>query len=498
VKLDKASGKYEELEQLEQDAEGIRRDIAKAEGHALKLAGAPKDLRQAKKDERTARAALRGAKAKVEALQKTRGQLNKSLGGPQSQCDRVKKALGQIKKEGSSGQCPTCYRELGDTYEEILAHLQEELTKHQADLDKAQKDLEQVDAELADWTAKSDAAEDLVSNAAQAINKAGVNQQKLSNAKKQLADLLRLGRRNEARQKTLRRIDYDPKRHDEANSEYQRLARIHGQIEALRKTVGREPAVKRSLSVALKRIASTEAALAKARSQRNAIGFDRAAYDAAKKEEDGANAVHRKTAVALADARGELKRLQELFAAAQQMVKDLRLQKERIAKDEEHVRYLERLEAVLKDFREWLAARVKPEIEQYASVLLNQVTAGRYPRIELDEYYGISLNDGTETYPLRRFSGGEEDLANLCLRLAISQVVSSRLSGDDSSLVVLDEVFGSQDEERRQNILQALVRLSETFQQVVLITHTEDINDRVPMVLRVTENAAREAQAVWL
>jgi DNA repair exonuclease SbcCD ATPase subunit len=40
--------------------------------------------------------------------------------------------------------------------------------------------------------------------------------------------------------------------------------------------------------------------------------------------------------------------------------------------------------------------------------------------------------------------------------------------------------------------------LSETFQQVVLITHTEDINDRVPSVLRVTENDAHEAEVAWV
>lgn len=89
-------------------------------------------------------------------------------------------------------------------------------------------------------------------------------------------------------------------------------------------------------------------------------------------------------------------------------------------------------------------------------------------------------------------------MANLCLRLAISQVMAHRIGSDSSSLVVLDEIFGAQDAERRERILQALGKLQEIFQQVALITHLEDIHDRIPNVLRITENSAREAQVSWL
>ncbi|OFV85343.1 MAG: hypothetical protein A2W26_06995 [Acidobacteria bacterium RBG_16_64_8] len=150
------------------------------------------------------------------------------------------------------------------------------------------------------------------------------------------------------------------------------------------------------------------------------------------------------------------------------------------------------------DFRVELINRVRPQIEEHASLLFERLTDGRYPRIVLDEDYSISIHDGTGVYSIRRFSGGEEDLTNLCLRIAISGVVAQRAGADTSSLVVLDEIFGSQDAERRERILQALGRLEATFQQIVLITHMEDIHDRVAHVLRVAENAAREAEAAWM
>ena len=48
-------------------------------------------------------------------------------------------------------------------------------------------------------------------------------------------------------------------------------------------------------------------------------------------------------------------------------------------------------------------------------------------------------------------SGGEEDIANLALRLAISQMIAER-AGQPLSLLVLDEIFGSLDEDRRHAV----------------------------------------------
>jgi len=81
-------------------------------------------------------------------------------------------------------------------------------------------------------------------------------------------------------------------------------------------------------------------------------------------------------------------------------------------------------------------------------------------------------------------SGGEEDLANLVLRLAISQMIAER-AGQSFSLLILDEVFGSLDEARRQNVVELLRGLGDRFEQVVLITHIESVREAVDRVIEV-------------
>jgi len=90
-------------------------------------------------------------------------------------------------------------------------------------------------------------------------------------------------------------------------------------------------------------------------------------------------------------------------------------------------------------------------------------------------------------YTIERFSGGEEDLANLCIRLAISEIITER-AGSVFQFVVLDEIFGSQDQIRKQNIIRTLNGFSSKFKQMFLITHVEDIKHFTEHTLVVSED----------
>lgn len=108
--------------------------------------------------------------------------------------------------------------------------------------------------------------------------------------------------------------------------------------------------------------------------------------------------------------------------------------------------------------------------------------------MELDDQYNIViLEDGI---PKPVLSGGEEDLANLVLRLAISQMIAER-AGQAFSLLILDEVFGSLDEARRFNVVELLRGLQDRFEQVILITHIEPVREGLDRVITVSYDADR-------
>ena len=136
---------------------------------------------------------------------------------------------------------------------------------------------------------------------------------------------------------------------------------------------------------------------------------------------------------------------------------------------------------------------MRPEIAELASSFLADLTDGRYDTVDLTEDYTLTVVD--DGVPKQVISGGEEDLANLVLRLAVSQMIAAR-AGQPLSLLVLDEVFGSLDESRRQHVLTLLRRLGDRFPQVILITHIDQIREGLDRVIKVEYDAARGVSVV--
>ena len=132
--------------------------------------------------------------------------------------------------------------------------------------------------------------------------------------------------------------------------------------------------------------------------------------------------------------------------------------------------YGEKLGQLFAEYRHDLIASIRPSLADLSSRLFSDMTDGKYSLVELDEKYNLRVMDSGAFYGVDRFSGGEKDLANLCLRLAISLALTES-AGMQRSFVILDEVFGSQDNQRKELILKSMGKLKNRFPQILLITH---------------------------
>jgi exonuclease SbcC len=160
---------------------------------------------------------------------------------------------------------------------------------------------------------------------------------------------------------------------------------------------------------------------------------------------------------------------------------------------QQDVRLHAELDRAFSDLSAELNAEIGPELSSIASELLAALTDGQFDEVHLDEELNATvLVDGE---PQEVLSGGEEDLRNLVLRLAVSQMIAER-SGQPLSLLVLDEIFGSLDETRSENVVRLLRGLEGRFPQVVLITHVETVRESLDRVLRVRYDEASGASVV--
>jgi DNA repair exonuclease SbcCD ATPase subunit len=183
-----------------------------------------------------------------------------------------------------------------------------------------------------------------------------------------------------------------------------------------------------------------------------------------------------------------------LAKARQEALDDGRGQHERVAGLEEQAAYLHRLADLVAGFRLHLVSRLGRRLSLESAALFADLTDHEYQDLVVDpEDYAIRIADAGTEYELSRFSGSENDLASLSLRVAVSLVIAE--GAGELGLLVLDEVLGALDRERRERMLEALTRLQGRFRQVLLVTHNDEVKDLLPAAIEVRKGPDRTSVA---
>ena len=139
---------------------------------------------------------------------------------------------------------------------------------------------------------------------------------------------------------------------------------------------------------------------------------------------------------------------------------------------------------------------VLPEIEEEANNLLAKLT-NNSTQITIEslrdlksgkikETLDLKINDelGIRDYEL--YSGGESFRIDFSLRIALSKLLTRR-AGTKLRTLVMDEGFGTQDEEGLDNLVQAIQSISDDFDKILVITHLESLKDAFPVRIEVTK-----------
>ncbi len=401
---------------------------------------------------------------------------------------------------GKAGSCPTCLQPLLEGYERALSELNTEINALQTNelhkFDEAKKAV--TEAGLA------------LKNRQQALRTEAGNlikeQSKLSEQKRQhqaiTAELQHLEGKLVADTAILREIG---EVHFDAAA-YQTLKNKLTELEPrYREFLGNEnylrrerPAVETALQNTRKGIEDVKEQISVQQTDLTLIGHDPLRYEAAKQsltsfsevlsaQSSTVQALHR----TVLELQSDIARSGEKIAANDRILAQ-------ISDKLEETDLLRKLAEMLNLFKTEILEKVSPGISREASDLFSRITKGKYESIRVDENFDFTIADGGIFYPIDRFSGGEVDLANFCLRIAITKAIME-LSGAEQRIEFLafDEIFGSQDEERRLEMMLALYYLQEQFRQIYIVSHIESLKDYFPHLLEV-QSAPEGSSVKWV
>ncbi|MDZ7370784.1 MAG: SMC family ATPase [candidate division KSB1 bacterium] len=399
--------------------------------------------------------------------------------------EELKGKLLKIQQLGPEGECPVCTQRLGERFGDVVHNHEaqlEELREIYRRFLKEEEEARQKIAQMEEKLRQVHQARQENARKEQSASEARRRAEECAEHLQQVDEQLRVV---ESEIASLGEVQYDEEEHKRIKERFEYQSEQSRKASRLEERASRRKEVEANLQAAAETLRSLAEEIAAANAAQAALGYDendfqqkKADVEQATRRLDAAREAVNSVQVELAKVERDLQNLEREIDAQEKLRAEL-------AELEAEIASLKLLDELLGKFRLDLAGRVRPLIARRASELLALTTHGRYSQIDLDEDYAIRIYDGNQAFPIKRFSGGEEDLVNLCLRIAVSQVVAERVGGAPINFIVLDEIFGSQDAERRNLILEALNRLSSQFRQIFIITHIETVRDMLPVLIDV-------------
>ncbi len=407
-----------------------------------------------------------------------------------AQGEDIRKQLDTLRAAGPDGACPVCNRPLGGSYDGVVKDLEaqraevavnykffgargKQLDKEPKEVRDAAKRRDALQGEVAQFTSEVGRADGRVQARSSLEGERTVHVARLEELAALVAEVAE---------------DYDDQRHAAVRAELERLEPLRLESERHRDASDRAARLAADAATAEGELSRREARVAELRHRLQETGWSPEDFARARAAVASADQAHQQAQLAAVRAAGEVENAQADVtrvalrrAERERLVADVRQVEARLLLNQE-------LDRAFADLRSDLNASLRPDLSDLGSHFLRDLTMGRFSEFELDEDYAPTIVEDGE--PQTVLSGGEEDVVSLALRLAISQMIAER-AGQPLSMLVLDEIFGSLDDERRGAVVDLLRRLADRFPQVILITHVDTVREGFDRVLRMVYDVER-------
>lgn len=113
-----------------------------------------------------------------------------------------------------------------------------------------------------------------------------------------------------------------------------------------------------------------------------------------------------------------------------------------------------------------MSGNVTPQISRQAGELLNTLSSGKHAFMQTTKNLDLSIEEGGFTASIEQFSGGTQDAAYICLRIALML----RLFGTEIPPLLLDEALCQMDDARAKSMLVSLSKIAASTAQCIIFT----------------------------
>jgi exonuclease SbcC len=404
-------------------------------------------------------------------INKLGGKLTTRLAHYQEEREKIAADQKTIRDAGADGVCPLCRQKLGEHFgsieAEFNAKLQELEGRAVADLERQEKLIKEKSGIEA-----LKPVLDMFRTITEKLRQKPVYEEELAGLvaqQKMKAD------GQKALTESLAKLGYDEKAFQACERESAEARKVQLRFIELGKKIGQGLMVKQHLAEITTKIAGRTTELKKLAEEITAAAFDSAEatkLEAAVAETDEAL---RNDEVAIEGAKKELQFTEQKISEYKKAAEQIAALQKQAGELKDEIELLKLTRTLIAEYVVYLMQVVRSRLEGEVSRIISEITGGRYEQVLLDEDFNLLVRDVDNDYPIERFSGGEQDDIAVALRIALSRYLAELHQVHESTFLIFDEIFGSQDEERRNNLLTALRTQESRFPQILLISHIAEM-----------------------
>lgn len=285
-----------------------------------------------------------------------------------------------------------------------------------------------------------------------------------------------------------KQLGFDPEEYSSLLAERKSLAQAEEEANKIKIHLALEPELTGKLAESRDSLEARHLDIARIRAEMESLAYSQKIHELAKLALAEAERNLAASQKDLSDKRIRLGVLEAELARLKEEEKRKKEHQKRLEETSMKLEVVEMTRGLVNDFMDQVLIRVKNDIAKAASEILEEVS-GKYSLLKIDDDFNIQVEDGGNYYPISRYSGGEIDMIAVSVRVAISEyLMRFGPDGESYSFLILDEVFGSQDIEHREKMIQMLRSLEERFPQIIAISHISDVQGQFDNTLLVVED----------
>lgn len=369
---------------------------------------------------------------------------------------------------GKDGECPLCQQPLGDHYADIEQGYVTRLKSIKTECDEIQLKIKAIKASDEILTVANNWLKEI-----QRLKNTIQNQEYIENelseykSKKQIAidDIDNLN-------SVITLLDYDEQSYIACKNLLENLDSAQTKLNFLNKQLTLQAVAKTKISEVNSQITTKNTELQNIITEIDSNPLDTTVGDNLKSKLSETGSLLSKTNNEIAISNERIQTINEKIETVSKSLEHLESLKTQVSAITNEIEILKLTRSAISDYIIYIAQVVRSQIESEVGSLISMITNGKYDRVSLNEDFNLLVYENGKDYSVNRFSGGEQDDIAVALRIALSRYLSKLHNMSGKNLLIFDEIFGSQDEERRGNLLSMLRTIG---CQIFLISHISEM-----------------------